>query len=237
MDERNWERIGALTGIAFVVLVLLGTFLYPQQPRVDSSPATTLAWIHGHRTAIQTGMVLAIFASGALVWFVGHLRHVLDRAEGGTEALSPIVFGSGIAVALMGVLGAVPTALLAFMDAQPGGIQDANIVRMLGDLNQVIYGVGVIMTLVFLGAAGFAMVRKEMVAPWLGWVSLVAAVLNGLAVVTSLTFSTYHGAAWAVPGWAAYLGFLLVVLVASISMLRTQETMSVESITVVVAAS
>ena len=39
IDERTWERFGALTGIAFVVLTLLAGFLYPQQPRVDSSPA------------------------------------------------------------------------------------------------------------------------------------------------------------------------------------------------------
>src|ERR1700676_4794745 len=139
MDERTWERIGAFAGVAFVVLMLLATFLYPQQPRIDSSPAKTLAWIHGHRTGIQTGMILGVFAAGLFVWFAAHLRHVLTRAEGGAERLAPLVFGSGVAVAVMGLVATFPTALLAFMDAQPGGIQDANIVRMLGDLNQVIF--------------------------------------------------------------------------------------------------
>ena len=220
MDERTWERIGAFAGVAFVVLMLLATFLYPQQPRIDSSPAKTLAWIHGHRTGIQTGAIFGVFAAGLFVWFAAHLRHVLVRAEGGAERLAPLVFGSGVAVAVVGVLGALPTALLAFMDAQPGGLQDANIVRMLGDLNQVIFGIGASMTVVFLLAVGSAMVRKELVAPWLGWVSLLAAVLNGVAVVTATTFSTYHGAAWAVPTWGAYLGFLVVVLVASVALLR-----------------
>jgi len=237
MEERTWERIGALAGIGFVVLMVLATFMAPQQPRIDSSAATTLKWIHGHRTGIQTEMVLGTFAAGLLLWFVGHLRHVLGRAEGGTESLSPIVFGSGIGMAIIGLVGAFPIALLAFMDAQAGGIQDATLVRMLADAAIVIYGLGVILTAVFLCAAGIAMLRKQIGAPWLGWVSLVVAALNALAVITSLTFSTYHGAGWAVPGWAAYIGFLLVVLVTGISMLRQASPTTAPSTTRVLASS
>jgi hypothetical protein len=133
------------------------------------------------------------------------------------------VFGSGIAVAIMGAIGALPVGLLCIMDAQ-GGIQSADVVRMLGDATQVLYGVGVIMVLVFLASAGMAMLHKELAAPWLGSIALIAAVLNGIAVVTSMSFATYHGAGWAVPAWGAYLGFLFVVLVASVSLLRTQAT-------------
>jgi len=220
MDDRTLERIGALTGVAFVILTLLSAFMYPQQPRVDSSPTTTLAWVHAHRTALQAGMILGLFAAGVFVWFVGHLRHVLDRAEGGAESLSPIVFGSGVAVAVMSALAALPLVILAFMDAQQGSIQDPALVRMLGDLTTVFFAVVSVMIAVFLCATGLAMVRKEMVAPWLGWVSLLAAILNGVAVWMGVTFSTYHGKAWGVVGWGAFVGFILVVLVASASMLR-----------------
>ena len=224
MEERNWERIGAFAGIAAVVLSILATFLYPQEPRIDSSAATTLAWVHAHRTGIQAGMILGVFAAGIFGWFVGHLRHELHRAENGSEMLSPTVFGSGIAVGVFAALGALPVALLAFMDAQPGGIQDATLVRMLGDLGQVLYGLGAIMTAVFAFAIGVAVLRRELAGAWLGWLSLVVGVLNAIAVVTSLTFSTYHGAAWGVPGWGAYLGFLVVVLGLAIAMLRGTAT-------------
>jgi len=30
-------------------LAVLSGFIYPQQPRVDSSPATTLAWVTDHQ--------------------------------------------------------------------------------------------------------------------------------------------------------------------------------------------
>lgn len=40
------------------------------------------------------------------------------------------------------------------------------------------------------------------------------------SVVTSLTFSTYHGALWSIPAWASFLGIFVVILVLSVSMLR-----------------
>ncbi|HVM64729.1 MAG TPA: hypothetical protein VMU14_07700 [Acidimicrobiales bacterium] len=216
-DERTLERLGALAGLAFVVLTLLATFLYPQQPRIDAAPATTLAWVHNHRAALEAGMILGIFGAGFFLWFAAHLRTVLK-----TERLGNLVYGSGIGVAVFGALGALPVGLLCLMDAQ-GGIQNGDVVRMLGASTQVLYAAGVIMTLVFVASAGAAMLRRELVTPWLGWVAMAVAVLNGIAIVTSMTFATYHGPGWAVPGWGAYLGFIFVVLVTSVSLARAPE--------------
>ena len=209
------ERVGAMSGLAFVVLALLGGFLYPQQPRVDATPATTLAWVHDHRIALQAGMILSFFAAGVFVWFVGYLRLVLARSEGGAESLTPIVFGSGVAVAIISALAAMPTALLAFMDAQAGGIRDLDLVRMLGDLNIVFFAATSVMTAVFLCGLGLAMVRRELAAPWLGWVSLVVAAINAIAVWIGVTFSSYHGKGWMVVGWGAYIGFVATVTATS----------------------
>jgi len=224
MNEKHWERIGAGAGLAFVVLQLGGTFLYPQQPRIDSSATTTIRWVHDNRTALQVGMVLGLFAVIALVWFVGHLRHVLERAEGHAEAVSPMVFGSGIVLAAMYAVGAVPLALLAFMDAQRGGLHDATTIRMISDFGWVLYAPAAAMTALFMLAFGIALLRRELVAPWLGYVAIVVALLNAVGIVTSVTFSTYHAGGWVAVGWGAYLGFMFVVLAASISMLRSPET-------------
>jgi hypothetical protein len=218
IEERTWERFGALTGIGFVVLTLLAGFLYPQQPRVDSSPAVTLAWVHNHHTAIETGMLLGLFGAALLFWFVGHLRHVLHD-----EHLSPIVFGSGIGVALLSAVAALPIGLLAFMDAQ-GSVTNPDVVHMLGDLNVVLYSVICAATLVFLVSLGLACMENQIAYRWLGWVSLLAAALNAISIVTSMTFSTYHGAAWSIPGWGAFIGAVFVVLVVSISLLRAPAT-------------
>jgi hypothetical protein len=41
VKDSTFERLGALSGFSFVVLAVLSGFIYPQQPRVDSTPATT----------------------------------------------------------------------------------------------------------------------------------------------------------------------------------------------------
>jgi len=220
MRDRTFERIGALSGLAFVVLAALSGFIYPQQPRVDSSPAKTLAWVHDHHAALQAGMIFDFFAAGALLWFVGYLHRVLRRAEGDVESLSPIVFGAGIGAAITTAMAALPTVLLAFMDAQLGGVNDPSLVRALGDLNTIFFSATSIMTGVFLAALGWAMLRGQLGMRWLGWVTLVVAACNAIAVWIGVTFSSYHGHAWLIIGWGAYVGFLIVMLIASASMLR-----------------
>ena len=217
MGHRAVGRVGAATGLVFVVLSLLAGFVYPQQPRNDSPAATTMAWVHGHRVSLQVGMLFGLFAAGVLLWFVGILRNLFDEDDHRGHSLAPMVFGAGIAVALVSALAALPIALLAYMDAQPLGLTDQGVVRMLGDLNTVLFAASSIMTAVFLLALGLAFLRRELPAPsWLGWLSLIVAALNAVVVWVAVTFSTYHGKAWNGVGFGAFIGYLVVVLITSV---------------------
>ena len=223
MKYRTFDRLGALSGLVFVALAVLSGFIYPQQPRVDSSPATTLAWVTDHRVALQTGMICDFFAAGVLIWFAGYLFRVLRRSEDGADASAPVVLGAGLGVAVTTALAALPTAVLAFMVAQPGGISDPSLVRMLGDLNTLFFSVTSVMTAVFLLGLGLAMLQRELASRWLGWLSLVVAAFNGLAVWIGVTFSSYHGKGWMVVGWGAYIGFLVVMLLLGAAQVRQGE--------------
>jgi hypothetical protein len=90
------------------------------------------------------------------------------------------------------------------------------------------------MTAVFLCGLGLAMVRRELAAPWLGWVSLVVAAFNALAVWIGVTFSSYHGKGWMVVGWGAYIGFVIIVAVTSGSLLGRRQPATVSSPSVAV---
>jgi hypothetical protein len=220
MRNRTFERIGALSGLAFFVLAVLSGFIYPQQPRVDAAPAKTLAWVHDHHVALQAGMIFDFFAAGALLWFAGYLYRVLRRAEGDAASLAPIVLASGIGISVTSAMAALPTVLLAFMDAQRGGLNDPSLVRALGDLNTIFFSATSVMTAVFLAALGWAMLRAELAKAWLGWLALVVAVFNCIAVWIGVTFSSYHGHAWLIIGWGAYVGFLIVMLILGVLLLR-----------------
>jgi hypothetical protein len=219
-------RSTAAFGLAFVALSVLSGFIYPQQPRVDSSPATTLQWVHDHRLALQIGMIFAFFAPAILVWFGGYLRTFLSRQGGLGEVLGPVAFGGAIAVAVADALAALPYTVMAFMEAQPAGISDPTVVRMLGDLNTVFFAATSAMTAVLLTAIGVAMIRGVLLHAWLGWLCVIVAIFNGLAVWIGVTFSSYHGKGWMVVGWGAYVGFLAVILILSVSMLRGSRVLT-----------
>jgi hypothetical protein len=73
---------------------------------------------------------------------------------------------------------------------------------------------------VFLVAFGLAMVAGVIARPWLGWLCLVVAAFNALAVWIGVTFSSYHGKGWLVVGWGAYVGFRAVMLIAGVFLVR-----------------
>jgi len=221
MDERTWQRIGAWAGIGFFVLSVLATFLYPQPPRPDSDPAVVLRWAHTHRAGLEAGMALGIVAAMSLVWFVASLRHLLARA--GAEALSSVVYGSGMALVAVFALGAAPVATLVFMDGQPGGVNDGAVVRLLIDLNQILFSPAAGLAAVLLLAAGIAMLSTKVLPPAVGWAAIVVAALDGIEVVTSLTFSSYHAGLWTVIGWGGYLGLLVMIPLIGIAGLRRPE--------------
>jgi len=222
MEERQWERMGAGAGIAFVVLLVASAFMVPAAPHIDASTAKITTYVNDHRNALLASQVLLALSVLSFLWFVGHLRHVLDRAEGGTEALSPLVLVSGATLAAGGILSAMPMTLLAFMAKGPGGLVDGPTVRLMFDLGQITAGLATMLFAPFLLAMGYAMVRKELVAAWLGWLSMAVAALDVVAGVGLMTQATYSST-WNVLGYASFLAAGLVILIASVSMVWHPE--------------
>jgi hypothetical protein len=222
MDESMWERYGATAGIVFVVLLVGSMFFAPAPPHVDASAQKIASYFGDHRRGILTQQMLGTFAVVFFIWFVGHLRHVLQRAENGTEALSPVVFGAGIALSAAGAMAALPPAVLAFGANRADGLADAGIVRALYDGYLMTGNVMLILCGLFVAATGLAMVRGEIVAPWLGWAGLAVAVVNWGAGIAGFYVST-HSAFWYAAGFVGLATFAAFILVTSILMVREPE--------------
>lgn len=221
MPERNGALIGASAGIGFAVLGLLATFLYPQPPRIDSSATTILAWAHDHRAGIAAGMILGVFASLLFVWFAVCIQRRLN-AEG-NDFLGSVAFGSGIGYAALVALGSLPAATLVFMEGQPGGITDGDVVRLLLDLYQIVYAPATGLIGVFLLAVGLSALRSSAFSRWLGWLSMVMGVLCAVEIVPIMINSSYHPGGWAVIGWGTAVGSLLVPVVLCVEIIRRPE--------------
>jgi hypothetical protein len=224
MDERGWERDGAVGGIAFAVLLLLSAFMVPAPPHVDAGPLKIAKYFLDHPNRILASQMVGAFAVLPFVWFVSHLRNTLSTAEGGRDGLASLVFGSGIALAALGALASVPNAVLAFGAKQRSEvITNAGFVRGVYDMNLMLGNVLTVLLGLFVAAAAYAMLRHELAVSWLGWAGLAVAVVAWIAGGSGF-FVTKHSSGYVALGFVAFLGFLAFVVVTSIWMLLKDRT-------------
>jgi hypothetical protein len=204
------------------VLLAAAIFVLPPARGTDMSYAAIAQYAADNATLIRISGLLATLAMVSFVWFVGHLRHVLQRAEGGAEAFSPVVFGSGIVLAALSIISLVPFVVLAFVATSPGVLMSGELTRaMVG--TRIFSGASVELLFgLFVGTAGAAMVRRELAGPWLGWIGLPVALIGLLAGVT-----TYLGVGFPVfteiMAYLAFGTFVLWIAAASIVMLVRPE--------------
>jgi hypothetical protein len=227
MNDQTWTRVGAGTGALFVLLSVMSTFLYPQPPSIDSSPAVVLDWVRPHRIGLQIGMVCGVFTGALFTLFVAALRHQLNPV--GSRVLGSALYGSGIAFSAVYALGVLPTAALVFIDGQPGGFGEGTVVRLLFDLNQMMFAPAMALGVVFLLTAGVAILDTRVLSRLLGWAAILVSVPVAFVVYTALTHSSYHAGGWTIIGWCAFIGFLIVILWTSLAMIRAPKTAALAS--------
>src|SRR5207253_868876 len=143
----------------------------------DASAAKWVTYVEDHRRGILVQQVFGILGVIALVWFIAHLRHVLDRTEGHAEAFSSVVLVSGSVAAAGAVLATLPATVMAML-AGTGNLHPDSTTRMLGVLFFIAGGTSVVLLVPFLVALGWAMLRGQLAAPWLGWLALAVAAVD-----------------------------------------------------------
>ena len=222
MNETKWERYGAGAGIAFVVLMVIGTFIVPMAPHIDASTSRIVTYVTNHRHGLITSTLLGSVAVLAFLWFMGHLRHVLQRSESGAEALSPMVFCSGVATAVLGMLSVLPMGTLAFMAGRPGDPTSPAVIRLLFDMNWMLGAMTGLAAGLFLVAGSLAMIRREMVSPNVGWMGMLFAVLLWISSAGDMYVHSYSRGLDVV-GLIGFLGFLLWTLASSLAMYQHPE--------------
>jgi hypothetical protein len=176
VTERLWERLGAASGLAASVLIMASIFVQPAPPSVGAGVAALSRYFAEHGPVIRLSALLTTLAAVAFLWFVGYLRHLLQRAEGGVEAFSPVVMVAGVSLATVTMIATTSKVVLA-----SPFVLDGPTVSALVALDALSIGPAGLLIALFAGTAATAMVRRELAAPWLGWSGFVAA-LAGLAV-------------------------------------------------------
>lgn len=223
MTEQRWERIGASCGALFAVLLVAGFFVAPTPPHIDASVSKITSYFADNRLRVETGSLLNGLAAMFFLAFVGHLRHVLNRAERGSEAVAPVLTISGTALGGLAILSALPGMLLAIMAGQ-GGTAEAGLVRALYDANWMFLAFIGLFGALFLASAGYAMVKGELIKPWLGWAGLAVAVVFLAGGVASFYLGSYQ-AFWFALNIVCLLAFAIWTFTASLIMLLQPEVL------------
>lgn len=92
MADPRWERLGAATGIVFVVLSVLALFIGGQ----PGAAPDVVQYFIDNRGRLLVQSFLAGLASIFFLWFLGSVWSYLRAAEGGTGRLSAVAFAGGI---------------------------------------------------------------------------------------------------------------------------------------------
>lgn len=114
MQSRT-ERLAPLTGVAFLVLFVVGFALAGKDsPDFVDRPSKYLSYYADQEGSIIAGGIVLLLAGALLLWFMGSLRRVSLAAEGGDGRLTGIAFAGGavgIALYVAGISAVMVPAL------------------------------------------------------------------------------------------------------------------------------
>jgi hypothetical protein len=194
------ERYAPLTGVAAVLLWIVGTFLLENTDRPDEDAGSNFRdWVQANDTELVVGGIVFGFGVLFFLWFLGSLRARLIEAEGGTGRLSTIAFASGVACSISMLFTVLPHAQAAFDIDSVSDTSAAALVHM-GD---AFFGGTQLFAIPLLAATGLVILRYEALPRWLAWASFVVALT--LVIVPIGFFAVFIG----LPLWVLATSVLL----------------------------
>jgi hypothetical protein len=199
---RGLERYAPLSGLLFVVLVIVAVIVGGESPDADDGLAKVVKYWNDNQDQAIVTSIIAAFSAIALLWFAGVWRATLTAAEGLPARLASTAFGG----AIVGAMGW--SALIAFNFAAADTADNVapQTTQALSVLQADFFFPLTIGFSVFLLASGLAIVRGAILPSWTGWVALFLGVVAATPV-----------------GFFGILGMLIWIAVISI-MLFTQAT-------------
>jgi len=194
------NRLGALTGPLFVLLIIVGFAVGGEPPDAKAENAQEIVdfWSSdGTKRGISA--VLEGLAAAVFVFFGGYLRRALDTAQAGRGWLPAVAFAGTIIVAVgLAIDATISVALIDTADdIDPAAAQALS---ALWNNDFVPMAVGAFL---FLLATGLSVVRHGGLPKWIGWVAIALCVI----APTPIGFVTAIGGALL----AAVIGVVLAM--------------------------
>jgi hypothetical protein len=192
MNSKDW--LAALTGVGFLVLVIVGIAVGGGEPPdpSDESVQEIINFYDDNTSAVWFGSIVSVWAGAFLIFFGGYLRKVLRAAEGEGHMLSAVAFAGTVILGLAAAIDATINVALAEAVDNVEGLEPSAVqaLSILWTNDFLPFALG---AQVFLLASGLSVVRHGALPAWLGWVAIVL----GVAAATPVGFVAFlAGALW-----------------------------------------
>jgi hypothetical protein len=190
MGEARWERVGALTGVLFVVfLVVSFAIVSDSPPQLDDPVADIRDFYVSNSSSLEASAYLTGIAAFFFLWFLGSLRLTLGRADPGGR-LARIVMPAGALMLALALVNAAVNDVLAIRIAAES---DQAVIRALYDLQAIAISFAAFPLAALVAATSVVSLRSRLLPPALTWLGLLltpAWLLQGVALfVETGTFS------------------------------------------------
>lgn len=178
----RWERYAPLTGIAFVILMIVSFIVQSKRLSVHATGADVLAHYRAHHASAMASSALSAWAIVFFVFFAAVVWSHLRPFEAARALAALALSGAGILAVGVASFAAFRWSLADTRNSlTPAAAQALNVLNedftwpfLIGI---AIFGIGV----------GLAILRSRTLPVWLGWI----AVVFGIAGVTPASFVAF----------------------------------------------
>jgi hypothetical protein len=198
----RWERWSALAEVLFVALLVIGVAMSSGAGDTPSEIETYYA-DSGNRAKEVAAFFLIAAAGLAFLSFLGTLREMLVRAEGGPGTLSALVFGPGLVFVALLLAGNAISRAPAALAEQDDFTLDPSTAEMLNAAGYLAIAGGVMAASILVLSASTAVLRTGVLPAWLGW--------SGLVIAVAMLFSIYFVPILAFLAWTLAVSLVMTV--------------------------
>jgi hypothetical protein len=204
------ERSAGYAGIAFVVISVIGLFLYGIPPLITWPAADIASFVEAKRNLWLFGAWLTLPESAFFMWFIVQLRAYLRMVPGLDDGLPTYMLIAGIGAATVALLTAMLQATLGFRPQDIGLVS----VRLLFDTYTMCSVFIFIPLTIMLFAASHSARRHATFPMWLvylGYLASIGAAIKSLSVFFTAGFMALGGVGSMVFGIAPLMIWLVAV--------------------------